>query len=656
MSASPRSGRGVVTKGTNGKAPPPVAARAELRVRPTVQGAAVVLENKTGRILAMAGGFSYPLSQLNRVTQSQRQPGSAIKPLSYLAALAKGLQPNTLVRDEPITLPPIGGVNARTRQEDYWTPKNYDGGACGIMTLRRALENFAQPRDRQPAGGRHRHHAGAQPRPHLRAGAWRRRSTRTACATIRSCWARSRCGRSIWRRSSPPSPTRACGRRRMRSKSIEQDGKVDLPPRRRVGGADRLGRRRRRSISSRRCCRASCSAAPPRASPAWRLCRRQDRHHRRRERRLVRRLHQRGHGRGLGRLRQCRRQAPHARRRRDRRQRRGADLRADHPGGLGAPRAADGAARAVAGDPQVPGRARGSTPISTTARATVRRRAARPRPERWSNICAATARPGRSTPSTGWCRATICDRDPRRAVATTAVRSSFFFGGGRGGFAAVGQPSRHRGSRRVRRQQRCAAAAAAATSAAASGGGERDSDEHCAVLGAVALLAGLASRSPRSRPRRTSSSIETPSVAESPVAQLKPRRSCSPTGRATIWSIRRSASSAMRTGPRRARSSSSSRASIPATPSPMSTSSSTARAAAIARSCICMWRRRASCLSRPPGSLDLAKLATLPFVERIDPAIKHSSSTAADRRRPKEPKVVHNQHPQRQWCEGRRRS
>ena len=51
-------------------------ARAELRVRPMVQGAAVVLENKTGRILAMAGGFSYPLSQLNRATQAQRQPGS----------------------------------------------------------------------------------------------------------------------------------------------------------------------------------------------------------------------------------------------------------------------------------------------------------------------------------------------------------------------------------------------------------------------------------------------------------------------------------------------------------------------------------------------------------------------------------------------------
>ena len=69
-----------------GKAAP----RAELRMRPSVQGAALVLENKTGRILAMAGGFSYPLSQLNRATQAQRQPGSAFKPLTYLAALHKG--------------------------------------------------------------------------------------------------------------------------------------------------------------------------------------------------------------------------------------------------------------------------------------------------------------------------------------------------------------------------------------------------------------------------------------------------------------------------------------------------------------------------------------------------------------------------------------
>jgi membrane carboxypeptidase/penicillin-binding protein len=113
-------------------------ARAELRVRPVVQGAAVVIENKTGRILAMAGGFSYANSQLNRATQSYRQPGSSLKPLTYLAALQKGLQPNTLVRDQDITLPPI---QRSKRSEDYWSPKNYDSSSSGIITLRSALEN-----------------------------------------------------------------------------------------------------------------------------------------------------------------------------------------------------------------------------------------------------------------------------------------------------------------------------------------------------------------------------------------------------------------------------------------------------------------------------------------------------------------------------------
>ena len=113
-------------------------ARVELRVRPEVQGAAVVLENKTGRILAISGGFSHALSQLNRVTQATRQPGSTIKPLSYLAALGKGVQPNTLVMDTSLTLPPIG--SDRAGEENYWRPKNYDGRSGGVLTLRRALE------------------------------------------------------------------------------------------------------------------------------------------------------------------------------------------------------------------------------------------------------------------------------------------------------------------------------------------------------------------------------------------------------------------------------------------------------------------------------------------------------------------------------------
>ena len=112
---------------------------AELRIRPRVQGAVVVIDNTTGGILAMTGGFSYPLSQLNRATQSWRQPGSAFKPLTYLAALGKGLQPNTLISDTPLTLPPMGNKKY-ARAGDYWSPHNYDNRSGSTITLRQALE------------------------------------------------------------------------------------------------------------------------------------------------------------------------------------------------------------------------------------------------------------------------------------------------------------------------------------------------------------------------------------------------------------------------------------------------------------------------------------------------------------------------------------
>ena len=58
-------------------------------------------------------------------------------------------------------------------------------------------------------------------------------------------------------------------------------------------------------------------------------------------------------------------------------------------------------------------------------------------------------------------------------------------------------------------------------------------------------------------------------------------------------------------------------------------------------------------VGRAPASLNLAQFATLAFVERIDPAIKHQLATATDQARPKDARVTHNQHPQRKWCEGR---
>ena len=88
----------------------------------------------------MALAFEVFARCLNRVAQAQRQPGSLLKPFTYLAALRSGLQPNTLVRDKTLTLPPIGDP-AKAREKDYWTPKDYDAGGGGIMTLRHGLEN-----------------------------------------------------------------------------------------------------------------------------------------------------------------------------------------------------------------------------------------------------------------------------------------------------------------------------------------------------------------------------------------------------------------------------------------------------------------------------------------------------------------------------------
>jgi len=105
-----------------------------LRQIPDVDGAVVVMDVQTGRILAMSGGWSYQRSQYNRATQAQRQPGSSFKPFVYLAGLNAGMTPSTLILDAPIELP--GGPG-----QPPWRPQNYGGGAAGgPMTLRQGIE------------------------------------------------------------------------------------------------------------------------------------------------------------------------------------------------------------------------------------------------------------------------------------------------------------------------------------------------------------------------------------------------------------------------------------------------------------------------------------------------------------------------------------
>jgi penicillin-binding protein 1A len=100
---------------------------------PEVEGAALILDNRTGQIMAMVGGFSFDRSKFNRATQAHRQVGSLFKPFVYTAAIDRGYTPTSVIVDEPVA------YDAGAGQPPY-SPKNYDGKFEGGVTLRRALE------------------------------------------------------------------------------------------------------------------------------------------------------------------------------------------------------------------------------------------------------------------------------------------------------------------------------------------------------------------------------------------------------------------------------------------------------------------------------------------------------------------------------------
>lgn len=100
---------------------------------PEVNGAIVIMQPKTGKVLAMSGGFSFKESKYNRAIQAMRQPGSTFKPFVYLAALEKGYSSTSILKDESITISQGPGM-------PDWTPKNFEGKFLGDITLRTALE------------------------------------------------------------------------------------------------------------------------------------------------------------------------------------------------------------------------------------------------------------------------------------------------------------------------------------------------------------------------------------------------------------------------------------------------------------------------------------------------------------------------------------
>ncbi len=111
--------------------PPPNPRVVRRQVRPWAEGAAVVIENQSGHVIALAGGWSVGLEGFIRATQARRQPGSSFKPFVYGAAIQSGHRQTDIIVDGPFALTGTNGLP--------WVPQNYDGKYFGSVMLRRAI-------------------------------------------------------------------------------------------------------------------------------------------------------------------------------------------------------------------------------------------------------------------------------------------------------------------------------------------------------------------------------------------------------------------------------------------------------------------------------------------------------------------------------------
>ena len=105
-------------------------AKVGLEQKPVAQGALLAIDNPTGEVKAMIGGYSFEESKFNRATQAMRQTGSSFKVYVYTAALEHGSSPFDTILDTPISY---------TSGGQLYTPHNYDDRFEGRITLRRAL-------------------------------------------------------------------------------------------------------------------------------------------------------------------------------------------------------------------------------------------------------------------------------------------------------------------------------------------------------------------------------------------------------------------------------------------------------------------------------------------------------------------------------------
>jgi penicillin-binding protein 1A len=103
-----------------------------LEQAPLAEGAILAIDNHTGQIKAMVGGWSFARSKFNRAVQAYRQLGSTFKPIVYTTAIDRGFTPTSIINDAPVNYPAGNG--------QIYSPHNYDHKFLGPITLRYALE------------------------------------------------------------------------------------------------------------------------------------------------------------------------------------------------------------------------------------------------------------------------------------------------------------------------------------------------------------------------------------------------------------------------------------------------------------------------------------------------------------------------------------
>jgi penicillin-binding protein 1A len=99
---------------------------------PRIQAALISMDARTGRIVAMVGGWSHDVSPFNRAMQAQRQPGSSVKPFVYLTAMEQNIQPDATVIDGPFVQQMADGT--------VYRPGNYEMDFQGPIPMFHALE------------------------------------------------------------------------------------------------------------------------------------------------------------------------------------------------------------------------------------------------------------------------------------------------------------------------------------------------------------------------------------------------------------------------------------------------------------------------------------------------------------------------------------